>query len=144
MDHLICYFLCYILPLSLHVMKGLLDKVIILGHIMNRNVIIYFDYFQTILNRQDRWYHKWTVVIVTRCCVLYIVAYIDAISINSPFIYMICQALPQPSYTFVHSLYIFCHYHDYKPTFLYISELINVFIYLVTYRPIRLFVCVYM
>jgi len=39
-------------------MKGLLDKVIILGHIMNRNVIIYFDYFQTILNRQDRWYHK--------------------------------------------------------------------------------------
>jgi len=26
---------------------------------------------------------------------------------NSPFIYMICQALNQPSYKFVHFLYIF-------------------------------------
>ena len=69
-------------------------------------------------------------------CVLYIVVYIDAISVNSPFMYMICQALHQPSYKFVHSLYVFCHYHYYKPTFLYISELINVFIYFVTYRPI--------
>jgi len=83
---------------------------------------LYFDYFQTILNRQD--------------CFLYIVEYIDAISVNSPFSYMICQALHQPSYKFVHSLYVFCHYHYYKQTFLYISELINVFIYLVTYRPI--------
>ena len=99
---------------------------------MNRNVIIYFDYFQTILNRQDRRYHKWTLVIVRKMCVLYIVVYIDAISVNSPFMYMICQAFHQPC-KFVHSLYVFCHYHYYKPTFLYISKLINVFIYLVTY-----------
>jgi len=33
--------------------------------------------------------------------------YIDAISVNSIFIYMICQALHQPSYKFVHFLYIF-------------------------------------
>ena len=52
----------------------------------------------------------------------------------------------QPSYTFVHSLYVFCHYHYYKPTCLYTSELINVFIYFVTYRPIGpgAFVCLYM
>ena len=29
-----------------------------------------------------------------------------------------------------------CHYHYYKPNVLYMSESINVFIYLVTYIPI--------
>ena len=37
-------------------------------------------------------------------------------------------------FTNIYSLYIFCHYHYYN--FLYISESINVSIYLVTYRPI--------
>ena len=73
---------------------------------------LYFDYFQTISNFS----------FVTKICVLYIVVNIDAMSVNSPFIYMICQALHQPSYKFVHSLYVFCHYHYYKQTFLYISE----------------------
>ena len=59
-------------------------------------------------------------------CVLYIVVYIDAISVHSPFIYMICQVLHQPAYTFVHSVYIFCHYHFYKPTFCtYRNQLTN-------------------
>ena len=49
-------------------------------------------------------------------------------SVNSTFIYMICQALHQPSYKFVHSLYVFCHYHYYKPTFVPIG--INQCIYL--------------
>ena len=97
---------------------------------------LYFVYFQTILNRQDRWYHKWTLAIVTKMCVLYIVCiywchfckfnlYLyDLSSITSTLVQI------RPLFVYI------CHYHYYKPTVLYISELINVFIYFVTYRPI--------